>query len=245
MKRGIVNKIVIISTMIFLIVSANAFAEEEAPTASADLGLVSTYMWRGWKLSEDKIVVQPSMSISHKGLGFNAWSSLSSDPSSGDSASETDFTVSYDTNAGPLGIGIGYIYYDLEQAAPGIEDDFVEDSQEFYLSASYDTILAPSLTLYRDFISFPGYYISLGLGHSIEIADSINLDFSGAFGYYMVDDDSGLQDGLLSASISIPVTEYISLSPSVSYSFPLSDDAEDFLGHSGEVFGGVVLSFSF
>lgn len=236
MKRGIVDNIVMISLMIFLMVSTNAFAEEDAPAASGDLALVSTYMWRGYKLSEDKIVVQPSMSICYKGLGLNAWSSLSSDPDSGDSASETDFTVSYDTSAGPLGIGMGYIYYGLDSA---------DDTQELYLSASYDTILAPSLTIYRDFISFPGYYISLGLGHSIEMSKSIALDLSGAFGYYMVDGDSGLQDGLLSVSMSIPITEYISLSPSVSYAFPLSGDAEDFLGMSGEVFGGVVLSFSF
>lgn len=236
MKRGIVNKIVIITSMIFLMVSINAFAEEEAPTASGDLALTSMYMWRGWKLSEDEMVLQPSMSIGYKGLGLNAWSSLSSDPSSGDSASETDFTISYDTSAGPVGIGMGFIYYDL---------DYAEDSEEFYLSASFDTILAPSLTIYKDFINYPGYYLSLGLGHSIEIADSIALDLSGAFGYYSTDDDSGLQDGLLCASICVPVTDYISLSPSVSYAFPLSDDAEDFLGHSGEVFGGVVLSFSF
>jgi hypothetical protein len=206
---------------------------------------MSTYMWRGYKLSEDKIVLQPSMSLGYKGMGLNVWSNLSSDPGSGDSASETDFTVSYDTSAGPLGIGMGYIYYDLEQAAPGVEDDFVRDSQELYLSVSYDTILQPSLTIYKDFISYPGYYMSLGLGHSFELSDSIALDLSGAFGYYKVDGDSGLQDGLLSASISIPITNYISLSPSVSYSFPLSDDAEEFLGNSGEVFGGVTLSFSF
>jgi len=239
MKRGIVNKIVIISSMIFLMVSINAFAEEEEPTASADLALVTKYMWRGYELSGyngDDIVVQPSMSIGYKGLGFNAWSSLSSDPSSGDSPMETDLTVSYDTSAGPLGIGMGLIYYGLDNA---------DDSEELYLSASYDTILTPSLTLYKDFISFPGYYISLGLSHSIEMSESIALDLSGAFGYYIVDDDSGLQDGLLSASMSIPITEHISLSPSISYAFPLSDDAEDFLGHSGEVFGGMILSFSF
>lgn len=237
MKLGMTNKLVVIISVIFLMGAVNAFAEDEAPTASGDLAFVSTYMWRGYKLSEDKIVVQPSMSIGYKGLGLNAWSSLSSDPDSGDSASETDFTVSYDTSAGPLGIGMGYIYYGLDSA---------EDTQEFYLSASYDTILAPSVTVYKDFITFPGYYISLGLSHSIEMSESIALDLSGAFGYYMVDDDSGLQDGLLSASVSIPLTDYISLSPSLSYAFPLSDKAKDSLGITdGEIFGGVVLSFSF
>lgn len=258
MKRGIVNKIVMISTMIFLMGSINALAEDEGPTASGDLAFMSKYMWRGYELSEDKIVVQPSMSIGYKGLMLNAWSSLSSDPGSGDSASETDFTVSYDISAGILGIGIGYIYYDLEDAPGSVtlfEDatvdnpvtvDLCEDTQEFYLSASLDTILAPSLTIYKDFISYPGYYISLGLSHSFEFTESIALDLSGAFGGYSNDDDSGLQDGLLSASMSFSITDYISLSPSVSYAFSLSDEAEDSLGTTdGEVFGGIVLSFAF
>lgn len=227
----------------------NSRAEEESPTAAGGIAFLSKYMWRGYELSDEGMVVQPSMTIAYEGLAFNAWGNLDTDQADENAAlNETDLTVSYDTSAGPLGLGAGYIYYGLEG---------MQDTQEVYLKASYATILTPALTLYKDVSSLPGYYFSLGLSHAIRLTDAIALNLSGTFGYYISSDDSiveagtndkynGLQDGLLSASLSMPITKYISISPTISYVFPLSDKAEDSLGiTSGEAFGGVVLSFAF
>jgi len=226
-----------------------SWAEEESPTASGSMSFLSKYMWRGYELSDGSLIVQPSMTLAYKGFGFNTWGNLDTSPADGGAAlNETDLTVSYDTSKGPFGLGAGYIYYGLDSA---------DDTQEFYLKTSYATILTPTLIMYKDFKAFPGYYFSLGLSHSFSLTDAVALSLSGAFGYYISNDDeiveagtddkySGLQDGLLSASLSIPVAKYFSLSPTVSYAFPLSDKAEDSLGISGgEFFGGVVLSFSF
>ena len=238
--------------IIILTIFAGAFhswAEEEAPAASGSMSFLSKYMWRGYELSDESIVVQPSMTFAYKGFAFNTWGNLDTDPEdSGAALNETDLTVSYDTGKGPFGLGAGFIYYGLDSA---------DDTQEFYLKASYDTLLAPTLIMYKDIKSFPGYYFSLGLSRSISLTDAIALSLSGAFGYYISNDDdvveagtddkySGLQDGLLAASLSIPVSKYFTLSPTVSYAFPLSDRAEESLGISGgEVFGGIVLSFAF
>jgi len=228
---------------------SGSWAEEESPTASGSVAFLSKYMWRGYELSDKGLVVQPSMTIAYKGFGFNSWSNLDTDPADEKAAlNETDLTLSYDTSAGPFGLGTGYIYYGL---------DSTDDTQEFYLKASYDTLLTPTLTVYKDVSALPGYYVSLGLSHSVSLTDAIALNLSGAFGYYISNDDSvveagtgdrynGLQDGLLSASLSIPVTKYISISPTVSYAFALSDKAKDSLGITdGKAFGGVVLSFAF
>lgn len=234
-----------ITLIIMLTLTAGAFnssAEDGGPTAAGSMSFLSKYMWRGYEMTDDSIVVQPSMTIEHKGLGFNAWGNLDTDPADENAAlTETDLTVFYDTGMGPVGLGAGYIYYGFDGMA---------DTQEFYLKASYATLFTPTLTIYKDVSTLPGYYCSLGLSHSISLTDEVALNLSGAFGYYTSEDDSidysGLQDGLLTAALSIPITKYISLSPTASYAFPLSDEAEESLGITGGVtFGGVVLSISF
>ncbi len=60
-----------------------------------------------------------------------------------------------------------------------------------------------------------------------------------------------LYNGEVSASLSIPLSEDISITPMVAYSFPLSDDAEfaiesiSFDADDDILYGGVNLSVSF
>jgi uncharacterized protein (TIGR02001 family) len=246
-RHGITSKILIIFMLIFFAGVFNSLAEEDSPTVSGSVGVLNKYVWRGYELSKDDIVVQPSMTLGYKGFSFNTWANI--DTGADDSAvwNETDFTVSYDTSVGPVGLGTGYIYYGLKG---------VDDTQEIYLKASYDTLLAPTLIMYKDISSFPGYYFNFGLSHSIDLADGISLNLSGAVGYYISSDDSivevstnekynGLQDGLLSTGLTITVTKYITVSPTMFYSFALSNKAEDLLGTSSNMYGGIVFSFAF
>jgi hypothetical protein len=246
MKTSIMKKLLLVAALTIVFASSNAMAEEESPTASGSAAFLSKYVWRGYELSNDSIVIQPSMTVGYKGFAFNAWSNLDTDAGGSADLNETDLTVSYDTKAGSFGLGAGYIYYGL---AGG-------DTQEFYVKASYDTLLAPTLIIYKDINAFPGYYVSLGLSHSISLTDSIALNLSGGLGYFMSQTDSileagtndkynGLQDGLVSAGLNIPVGKYITVAPTVSYSFALSDKAKDLLGTSSNMYGGVVLSLSF
>ncbi len=249
MRCRIINIFFYIVILILFEGAFNSWAEEDSPTASGSVAFLSKYMWRGYELSDESIVVQPSMTLAYKGSAFNIWGNLDTDPADDKAAlDETDLTVSYDTSIGSFGLGAGYIYYDL---------DGMDDTQEFYLKASYDNFLTPTLIIYKDISSLPGYYFSISLSHSFSLTDAVAFNLSGAFGYYISNDDAiveagtnnkynGLQDGLLSASLSIPFTEYITVSPTISYAFAISDQAEDSLGIStGETFGGVVLSFAF
>ena len=43
-------------------------AEEEAPSAEASVAFLSKYVWRGFELSDDSLVIQPSMTTSYKGV---------------------------------------------------------------------------------------------------------------------------------------------------------------------------------
>jgi len=246
-RHGITSKILIIFMLTFFVGVFNSLAEEDSPTASGSVGIFSKYMWRGYELSNDSIVVQPSMTLGYKGFSFNTWANIDTDADESAAWNETDFTLFYDTSVGPIGLCAGYIYYGLEG---------VDDTQEIYLKAIYDTLLAPTLIIYKDISSFPGYYFNFGLSHSINITDDIALNLSGSLGYYISRDDSiveagtnekynGFQDGLLSAGLSIPVTKYITVSPTMSYSFALSDKAKGLLGTSSNMYGGIVFSFAF
>jgi len=230
--------------------ATSALAEEAAPSADASVSLLSKYVWRGFEFSDDSIVIQPSLSVSYMGFGANLWANLDTELyGTTNKWNETDMTLSYDGAVDKLGYGVGYIYYALDSA---------NDTQEIYGTLSYDTLLSPSLALYYDIDEFSGdWYANLSIGHSFELSEAMSLDLGFAAGYYYVDDGdySEFHDGLISAALSIPVGQYVTISPELYYSFPLSDKASDVieansdaLGGSGDdsyVYGGVSLSFAF
>lgn len=250
--KGII--ITTVATTIFLGGAAlTASAEEEAPSADLSVSLLSKYVWRGYELSDDSIVIQPSMTVGYKGFGFNLWGNLDTDQDmalygvDGGNWNETDMTLSYDGSAGMVGYGVGYIYYGLDGAA---------DTQEIYASIGLDTIAAPSLTIYRDFDEYEGWYVNLAVGHSFPITDAISLDVGGHVSYLAADDAATLadpddptseysdfHDGQISISATIPITELISVTPELYYSFPLGSDADEII--DDHIYGGVTLSMAF
>jgi uncharacterized protein (TIGR02001 family) len=243
------KKLIIGITAAALLIAAGApaaMAEEEAPSADASVGFYSQYIWRGFEFSKDSIVIQPSLSVGYKGFAANLWANLDTDLYGTDSHkwNETDFTLSYDSAYEKLGYGVGWIYYAL---------DGTDDTQEWYGTLSYDMITAPSLTVYYDTDSFAGaWYANLAFGHSFMIGETYSLDLGLSFGY--LDDNGGyaeLHDGNISASMSFPVGEYISITPEIYYSFALTSEAGDYIkakslsDDDNFVYGGVSASFSF
>ncbi|MBU0730657.1 MAG: hypothetical protein KKE17_03580 [Proteobacteria bacterium] len=235
-----------------LLLSNGIAAAEDKPEADLTVGIYSKYVWRGFALSDDNMVIQPSMTVGYKGFAFNLWGNLDTDNTAADSQefNETDMTISYDGSAGKLGYSLGYIYYAIEGT----------DTQEVYAGVSIDTILSPALTVYKDFDTFPSYYILLAVSHSFEIAKDISLDLGAHAGYLLSDDEadyadstggkySDLLDGLISASVTIPLGEYVTVTPQVYYSMALSSEAETLLqdsdGDDSFIYGGISASFAF
>ncbi len=236
---------------------------EDVPTGGVDVSFLSQYIWRGYELSKDSMVIQPSATIGYKGFAFNLWGNLDTDVYSGqfkDSAkwNETDMTVSYDHSFGPLGVGVGYIYYALDSA---------DDTQEFYLSLGGDVLLAPTLTIYRDVDEYHGWYFNLGISHSFGLPYDMSVDLAASVAYYISDNDSivdynhdltpttsefnNFQDGQVSVGMTIPFLKYFTATPMVAYSFPLGNAADKMLratslsDSSKHFFGGVTLSMAF
>ncbi|MBA3017406.1 MAG: hypothetical protein KJ550_09320 [Proteobacteria bacterium] len=254
-----------LATLILVLIAGSSIvmAGEDKPTASADIGVFNKYVWRGYELGDDSTIIQPSTTISYKDFSFNLWGNLDTrmdDATHSNQFNEIDMTLSYDKELGPVCVGAGYIYYGL---------DGINDSEEIYLSIGIDTILSPTFTVYREIAHLPSWYLSFGLSHSFELPKDITLDLAGSVGYYYADNaddfaeyDSQLvatndayrsfHDGLVSIGLTIPVTEYITISPVVSYSFPLTGDADNHIAavnaysdDSDYVYGGATVSISF
>ena len=236
-----------------------AEAEEDKPTANLTVGAYSQYIWRGFELSKDSIVVQPSMTVGYKGFSANLWGNLDTDPysSSTDATNnwnETDLTLAYGWAMGPVAFSVGYIYYAL---------DGIDDTQEFFASAALNTLLKPTLTVYRDTDYYPGWYATLGVSHSFPVQGDITLDLGAQVSYLAADDSSpykeadgskysNFHDGVLSVGLTVPVNKYITVSPKLSYTFALSDDAKDLMRTSSKdgndddfIYGGVAVSMAF
>jgi hypothetical protein len=264
MKTRWVNLIILMGFFMLFFGSANLWAEEESPSASADVAILSKYVWRGQELSRDSIVIQPSMTISYKGFSGNLWGNLDTDQYKNDEEdhdwTETDLTLSYGKEFGMLSAEAGYIYYALEGTDA--------DTQEVFLTLGLDTFLSPSLTVYKDISEYPSWYFLLGISHAFEITEKVSLELSGSISYLLSDDaddyyevENGVptddefknfHDGVISASLPIAVTKYMTITPSLSYTFPLSSDASDemeyrsFKGDDDNfIYGGVTVSMAF
>lgn len=120
--------------------------------------------------------------------------------------------------------------------------------RKFNINTGLDTILNPTLCIFREIAHYPGWYMNFGISHSLELPKVISLNLSGSIGYYNYDDDSfkevdkdlnpttsnyrSLHDGFISVNLEIPAGKNITISPEVGYSFPITDSADYFIKSS-------------
>ncbi len=211
--------------------SGVSWAQEEKPTADLTVAALSQYIWRGQELSQDSVVLQPSMTVEYMGLGFNLWGNLDTDNYADDTNNwnETDMTLSYSTSVGMVSLEGGYIYYALDGAL---------DSQEIYASVGLDTLLSPTLTVYREIGHYPSWYITADISHSIELPQGMSLDLEALVAYLASDDSdaypeidgrhnptgdefNNFHEGTISAALNIPVGQYVTVTPQVYWTFAL------------------------
>jgi len=220
------------------------YAEETKVTGSASAGVFNQYIFRGYELSTGSVVIQPAVNVSYKGFSVGFWGNIDTDENSTQSFApdrpgqksfnESDLTLSYTYNIEKLSLTGGYIYYGTKYAP---------ETEELFLSATYDVITKPTLAIYRDITSFPGTYINLSLSHSVAVYKNISLDLGASAGYFNGSDDafrtdsgtgkkySALHDGMLKAGFTIPVVKNMSIQPVAQYWFPLSSKAKEH-GHN-------------
>jgi hypothetical protein len=241
---------------------ASTAKEQPKPYFSGAAAGLSQYIWRGYELSKDSVVIQPSLTVGYRGFEANLWGNLdTNDKYTGANKTkwnETDMTLSYTHDLGPVKLTGGYIYYAL---------DGVDDSQELFLKIGGNFLLSPTLSIYREIANYPGWYLNLGISHSINLTKEITLDLGASIGYQISDTDkivqynsqlqpttskyNALHDGNISMGLTIPFAKYFSVKPVISYSLPLSDDAKyriqgTSLSNKYDFFyGGLILTAAF
>jgi len=260
--------------------SAEQKPEEDKVTGEVAASVLNAYIWRGQELTRHSVVIQPSMTASYKGFTVNLWGNLDTKPygASGEKYSsnytETDVTLSYSHKFGIVQVGAGYIYYGLAAAAPGGPD--LLDSQELFVTFGLDTILAPTLTVYKEIDHYRQWYATLGVSHTFALHEKIGLKLAATASYLLSTDETtyakydsdslpttdkynNFHDGIFSVSLPVAVYKTLSVTPTISYVFPLCDDARYEMrarGLQGAVnpsdkesssflYGGIVLSYAF
>jgi hypothetical protein len=247
------------TVFILMISSGIVYADEPKTSGYASVDVLSSYIWRGQKLSHGW-VVQPSVGITYGGFGANVWANYDSDSRLDEGNghgghgefTETDITLNYSYSFDKLSLSGGYIYYALNSAP---------DTQELFVSAGYDVLLKPTLTVYYDYDEGQGAFIVASVGHSFEVSKGMNLNLGASASYNVKNkvmgadkdgnDFSNFYNGELSSSLNIPVWKAISVTPKIAYSFPLSSDARNAMRNISDdhkrdiVYGGVNVTLSF
>jgi hypothetical protein len=289
--KDIIKKVITVILLLLMIVAlpviswaeeqkaAEQKAAEDKVTGEVDLSVLSAYIWRGYEQTRNSIIVQPAATVGYKGFSVNVWGNLDSKPYSATNANygakytETDYTVSYSKKFGILQVTPGYIYYAL--GAPFAGGTAPLDSQELFVTLGLDTILSPTLTIYKEIDHYHQWYFLLGASHTIEFNKMISLKLAASASYLISTDEttyakfdsnalptadkySNFHDGTVSASLPIAVYKTLSVTPTISYVFPLCNDAKyEMQGrglqgaanpsdrNSSYLYGGVTLSFTF
>jgi hypothetical protein len=251
----IIKKLGLTTIFILMISAGFVYADEPKTSGYGSVDILSSYVWRGQKLSHGW-VVQPSAGITYGGFGANLWANYDSDTRVDEGNgheghgefTETDITLNYSHSFDKLSLTGGYIYYALNN---------VPDTQELYISAGYDVLLNPTLTVYYDYDEGRGAFIVASIGHSFEVSllKGMNLNLGASASYNVenkvMGDFSNFYNGELSSSLNIPVWKAISVTPKIAYSFPLSDEARYAIrsisdgGKRNIVYGGFNITLSF
>ena len=267
----------------FTIFAPGLFAsEEEKPATDVTVAVLSQYLWRGYELSRNGVVIQPSLTVGYKGFSVNIWGNLDAKPYYSGAApdksyssawNETDVTLAYSKAMGPFTVGGGYIYYGLGALNQDLADRL--DSQEIFASLGLNTLLSPTLTVYKEIDHYHNWYMLLGISHVFELSKIMSLKLAASAGYLLSSDETtypkfdgnalattdkfnNFHDGSVTASMPLKVMKYVTVTPIVSYVFPLSRDARNEMKgfglkgtatnaerDSSFLYGGVSASFSF
>ena len=240
----------------------------EKPEADFTVDVLSQYIWRGFALSNDSVVIEPSMTVSYLGFYVNYWGNYDTDRDNehdpaldGADWTETDFTFGYSYDKLPYGLAldIGSIYYALDNS---------DDSFEIYAGLSGTcpvTGISLGVTVYREVSHYPSWWFEFSASRDFALPwYQANLNLSLEAMYLSSDDEGAYADPddpndefsswlylKLGAEVAIPVGQYFTITPKAYYSFSLSDDADDLLedgswdNQHDHFYGGISVSFSF
>ncbi len=226
---------------------AEAAGEKEVEIYS---DFVTHYVWRGFLLTDDP-VWQPGGTLSMYGFSFDVWFNVDltsvNRPEYDYRLSEVDYTLSYEKEViSGLSLEAGAIHYTF----PGTGDSA---TTELFVSAGYDVLTQPSLTVYRDVDESEGWYASFGIGHGFPLAEALNLGVGGAVGWgdssnnraYFGESTNAFTDVLVSVELDYQLSDNLGFSLFAGYTDILDSDLRDSVDSTDNLYGGVGAVFTF
>ena len=183
-------------------------------SGDASVGIYNKYIWRGYDLGgEADFLVQPALNLGYGGVSLGVWGNYNE---ASEKFDEIDLTLEYSHDFNEQLSGrVGHILYVLP-------DDV--DSAEVYAGVSLALPVDLDLDLYYDYDEGEAWFLSGGVSKTIELAENLGLNLGATAGYF---DFDYLNNGELSAGLDYALTEAITVTPSLLYSAPLSQDAKD------------------
>ncbi len=227
-------------------------------TADLNVSLYSQYIWRGYALSKDSLVIFPTLTVGYKGFAVNLWTDLDTKFARKEDEfrlQETDVVLTYSNSYEPwkLNYTLGWIYYDTD----GSDGNTPSKNQEIFATLGLDTLLKPTFSVYQEIELGHAWYFQLGVSHSFPVYKDWSLDLAGSISYLnnksldeKGSDFSDFHDGNISAGLKIPLNKYLSIKPNLQYSFPLTSAASREIengsfGHDHQyVSGGIIFDLA-
>lgn len=235
---------------------------EDKPTASLGVDIFSQYIWRGFALSRNSAVLQPSLTGSYKGFSVNIWGNFDAGesnpflPSSrGAKWNETDFTFGYSrelyagTAIKSISANLGVIYYALDSAFNPQGDSF-----EIYYGLAMDVNwFNLAATANQEVLHYPGWWLTLGISRVFELPfkiqdnSNVSLELGHNFLFLFSRDQvaypnlsssdpdeafSGPLAGQLYATLNVPVHKYVTIAPKIGFWYAAGGSSTPLLGGS-------------
>jgi hypothetical protein len=220
--------------------------DEKAWTMTFSNTFVNKYIWRGQNLA-NTASMQPGMAVTYKGLTVSSWSqfahtALGDSGVAGGHWTEHDFTVDYAIPVSEkITANVGWINYAFPHVTAG------RYTNEIYGKVSVNTLLKPTVAVYGDIHSADGVYYNFGIGHGINLPKGVALNLSASLGINQQQwiDVTTVSDVILGASLALPVSDKVTLSPF--WNYITGNDTLRKQGNSGITFftghlGGVALN---
>jgi hypothetical protein len=232
-------------------------AAEDKPTASAGVDVLSQYVWRGFALSRNSAVLQPSVTVGYKGFSLNVWGNFDTSENApaalttrtGAKWNETDFTFGYSRDifkadwlkALTLNVGVIYYAYDTTLYPQG-------DSCEVYYGLVADfNIFKLGVQGNTEFFHYPGNWLTVGISRvfdlpwykmTLELGNNYVFLFSRDYVAFpkqpfsnpaSTSAFSGPLAGQLYATLTIPVNKYVSVAPKMGFWYGLGGNSTQLL----------------
>ncbi|MSM40639.1 MAG: hypothetical protein GJT30_13575 [Geobacter sp.] len=239
--------IVLMAALLTATVASIASAEDKV-SGDAYLGTYSKYLFRGLDSSANQYVVQGGMDLSYKNITLSYWTNVQTRGAGVYKRSdntETDITLNYAFAPFELvSMNVGNTFYTFD--VPG-----VNDTNELYLKATLNTLLAPTLAVYWDWDESTknGLFYTLSVGHTIQAMKNLGVNLGALVSYNMENPSASaaynnLHNYELSVSADYSLTDQIKISPSYLYSNAFNSVARN-AGVNDESVIGIKAAFVF